>query len=289
MMSYVGYGQGEYIQETTYKYVGCGGDFDVVRPRRDFTCIITGCCLSALLLIPLLIWLLGITTSTSLAIDCAAGVPEFWPEFKVEQCCEELPDLQVCIDRVVTTPTVPPTPLPTPLPTPPSTTVDVCVLGVGTWDDARAEFCCRTRGIACKPSTTSGPVGPVDPYNCAVGAESEWDAGKKAWCCRVHHKGCPTTTPPYVPPTQPPRPADPYNCADGYANWQAGWSVGKKAWCCKVHGKGCPNSPGCGTTSAPYDCAAGYANWMAGWSIPKKQWCCKNEGKGCPPAGGGCA
>merc|ERR1719331_1874103 len=40
-MSYVGSGQGEYIQETTYKYIGAGGDFDVVRPRRDFTCIIT--------------------------------------------------------------------------------------------------------------------------------------------------------------------------------------------------------------------------------------------------------
>merc|ERR1719162_803631 len=27
-LSFVGTGQGEYIQETTYKYVGCGGDFD---------------------------------------------------------------------------------------------------------------------------------------------------------------------------------------------------------------------------------------------------------------------
>merc|ERR1719491_1276857 len=44
-MSYVGTGQGQYMQETTYKYVGCGGDFDAVRPRRDFTCLITTCCL----------------------------------------------------------------------------------------------------------------------------------------------------------------------------------------------------------------------------------------------------
>merc|ERR1719414_2810302 len=59
-MSYVGTGHGEYIQETTYKYVGAGGDFDTVRPRRDFTCIITGCCLlSLLLLLPLLLWLLS--------------------------------------------------------------------------------------------------------------------------------------------------------------------------------------------------------------------------------------
>merc|ERR1712050_654880 len=66
-LAYVGTGRGDYVQETTYKYVGCGGDFDVVRPRRDFTCLITTCCLlSLLLLIPLLLWLL----SGSPAFDC---------------------------------------------------------------------------------------------------------------------------------------------------------------------------------------------------------------------------
>merc|ERR1719434_223636 len=53
-LAYVGTGQGDYIQETTYRYVGCGGDF--ARPRRDFTCIIiTGSALALLLLIPLLL------------------------------------------------------------------------------------------------------------------------------------------------------------------------------------------------------------------------------------------
>jgi hypothetical protein len=284
-MSYVGTGQGEYIQETTYKYVGCGGDFDTVRPRRDFTCIITGCCLSALLLIPLLLYLLGVfSTSTSLAFDCLAGNQVEWPDMKVLECCQLDPELEICEpDRVVTTPTVPPTPFPTPLPTPFPT----------PFPTPRPT---PPPTPPPTPVTTQGPVGPVDPYNCAVGAESSWDAGKKAWCCRVHNKGCPTLAPtlppptaPPVVPTAPPPPADPYNCADGYANWQAGWSVGKKAWCCRVHGKGCPNSPGCGTTSAPYDCAAGFSNWMAGWSVAKKQWCCQHTGKGCPPAAGGCA
>merc|ERR1719226_373410 len=73
-MSYVGCGQGEYIQETTHKYVGCGGDYDTVRPRRDFTCIITSCCLlSLLLLIPLLCWLLSGLGTTEL-YDCNSGV-----------------------------------------------------------------------------------------------------------------------------------------------------------------------------------------------------------------------
>merc|ERR1719330_501928 len=68
-MSYVGCGQGQYIQETTYKYVGCGGDFDAVRPRRDFTCLITTCCLLSLLtLLPLLLWLFSGTS-----YDCSMG------------------------------------------------------------------------------------------------------------------------------------------------------------------------------------------------------------------------
>jgi len=247
-MSYVGCGQGEYIQETTYKYVGCGGDYDSVRPRRDFTCIITVCCLlSLLLLIPLLCWLLSGMGTTAL-FDCNPGVN--W---------------------------------------------------VNLWSQEQQEYCCATTGVGCAttipatatlpPTPPTTPGGPVDPFNCAVGAELSWGADKKAWCCRVHGKGCPTQFPTMPPAPAPP--ADPYNCADGFANWQVGWSVGKKAWCCRVHGKGCPGQGnGCapiGTTAAPYDCNAGFANWMAGWSMPKKQWCCQNAGKGCPPANGGCA
>merc|ERR1719223_2372074 len=58
--------------------VGCGGDFDVVRPRRDFTCLITTCCLLSLLfLIPLLCWLLSGLYSTSLPFDCDEGFANF--------------------------------------------------------------------------------------------------------------------------------------------------------------------------------------------------------------------
>merc|ERR1712038_125302 len=130
------------------------------------------------------------------------------------------------------------------------------------------------------------PVGPVDPYNCAVGQYPSWDSAKQSWCC-THHHVCGL-------PTEPPAPADPYNCADGFERYQVGWSVGKKEWCCRVHGKGCPGGPsgGCatvGTTSPPFDCEAGFANWVVGWSVAKKAWCCTNAGKGCPPAAGGCA
>merc|ERR1719511_407521 len=92
-MSYVGPGGGEYVQETTYKYVGAGGDFDTVRPRRDFTCIITSCCLlSLLLLLPLLCWLLSGTAST-LPYDCDAGFSMWetaWSQAQLDFCCSTM-------------------------------------------------------------------------------------------------------------------------------------------------------------------------------------------------------
>merc|ERR1712129_682609 len=88
-LSYVGGGQGSYVQETTYKYVGCGGDFDVMRPRRDFTCLIASCCLS-LLLLPLLLWLLSGLGTTSLPFDCEKGFGNWEALWSMEQqdyCC----------------------------------------------------------------------------------------------------------------------------------------------------------------------------------------------------------
>jgi len=267
----------------------------VARPRRDFTCIITSCCLlSLLLLIPLLLWLLS-GMSASEPYDCSVGmgsaaiIEGTWSQAQKDYCCMTVG--AGCSTTALPEPplTVPPTPFPTQPPTPPPTPPP-------------------TRPQTAPPPRP-GPVG--DPFNCAVDPENTWQNDKKEWCCRVHHRGCPPTAPPPVviapppvviapPPPPPPvflpapvpaRPADPYNCADGFANWQAGWSVPKKEWCCRVHGKGCPNQGGggCVTSSEPYDCDAGFANWMQGWSVAKKAWCCSNKGKGCPPAAGGCA
>merc|ERR1712241_1042413 len=118
-LSYVGTGQGGYIQETTYKYVGAGGDFDVVRPRRDFTCIITCCCLlSLLLLLPLLLWLLS-GVGTTLPFDCDVGFAQWesvWSTTQQEFCCSTMG--RGCTTRAATAlpqvqPTIPVTPFPT--------------------------------------------------------------------------------------------------------------------------------------------------------------------------------
>merc|ERR1712154_730363 len=144
-LSYVGGGQGSYAQETTYKYVGCGGDFDVVRPRRDFTCIITGCCvLSLLLLIPLLLWLLSMMGTTSLPFNCDEGFVNWqslWSAEQQQYCCQT-------VGRGCTT--VPSTAFPeTPPPRPPVTQPPSCGAS------ASCDACCTCDACgackACRP------------------------------------------------------------------------------------------------------------------------------------------
>jgi len=263
-LTYVGTGQGDYMQETTYRYVGYGGDF--ARGRRDFTCIITSCCLASLLLIPLLLYLLaGVPGPAPPPYNCNTG--EYmgaWSEAQRDYCCT---------NAGLGCTTQPVTQAPTPPPTPPPTVTQRQILPPRP----------PVQPIApVPPAPPAANLPPPDPYNCAVGIYTSWLGAKQTWCCKNHHI-CSAVT-------QPPRQADPYNCEDGFSNWQAGWSIGKKKWCCRVHGKGCDSGGGCAPPSpspAPYDCDAGFANWQAGWSGPKKVWCCQHSGKGCNP--GGCA
>lgn len=65
-MSWVGNGQGNYVAETTYKFVGKGGNFDVVSaPSRNWCCWIGGPLLLLVLILGLLASLLGPVTTTT--------------------------------------------------------------------------------------------------------------------------------------------------------------------------------------------------------------------------------
>jgi len=265
-IAFVGNGHGDYIQETTFRYVGHGGDYGKVRKPLNLTLIGTViCCLVGLLVIPLLCWL-GSNFGTTQLYNCnkAMNWEVLWPEAQKEFCCTTAgvgcsPTTQPATAGPTSPPTPPPTQppvVPTLPPTPPTV----------------------------PPQTPPHP--PADPFNCAVGLYPGWVQAKQQWCCDIHHICGQVTSP------RPP--ADPFNCAVGFENWQAGWTVAKKQWCCSMHGKGCVNQGnGCATqlvtTQAPYDCNAGFANWMVGWSAPKKSWCCTNAGKGCATTPGGCA
>merc|ERR1719159_2208347 len=77
VMSYVGGGCGDYVQETSYKYVGCGaGEFDVVAGRKiDYTCFWIGGGVGVLALIVVVIILLLPTPAcrTTATLDIRIG------------------------------------------------------------------------------------------------------------------------------------------------------------------------------------------------------------------------
>merc|ERR1719436_1804588 len=97
VMSYVGGGCGDYIQETTYKYVGCGaGEFDVVASKKaNYTCIFIGGGVALLVLVIIVVLLLlpGPTTTTTprttaLPFNCmTADNPDMWSIAKKTYCC----------------------------------------------------------------------------------------------------------------------------------------------------------------------------------------------------------
>jgi len=243
-LAYVGMGQGDYVQETTYQYVGYGGDFT---RRRDFTCIIvSGSCLGLLLLLPLLLWLFSGSTDL---YDCTTR--EMWSDRKAEFCCVQV-GVGCTTQPVTSPPTPPPTPPPTvtnpsipiipvrptpaPAPTPPADPYNCAVGQYLVWAQPKKDWCCSNHHICGQP--TEAPR-PADPYNCADGFANwvvGWSVAKKEWCCRVHGKGCPggggCTS------------SEPYDCAAGFANWVAGWSAPKKVWCCANKGKGCQSHNG---------------------------------------------
>lgn len=270
VMSFVGGGRGDYVQETTYRYVGRGaGEFEAVMPQGisggsiglKFTAVF-----GSLLLVVYVVCAaptVAVVTTTPAPFDCEAGAANWqlaWSADKQQYCCQLMgrgcSTSPPALLPFSTLPAAPPPSSPQPstvaatLP-PPAPTIAMLVT---------------------QPPTP-------EPYDCNVGGVGEWSSEKKVWCCLHYRNGCPTLLP---PPTPPPVP---YDCAAGVANWQAGWSVDKKDWCCSHTGKGCPPAGGCETTerttAAPFDCIAGFANWEVEWSQAKRAWCCERYSRGC--------
>lgn len=253
-MSRAAPGCGAYTLDSTYRYVGFGGDFDVVRRKKDFTCLITICTLPLVcLLLPAICW----WRSQAAPFDCFKEVAEFqqaWSQEQKEYCCEASGVGCGAAQPATAIPASPPTPPPTPAR--PSDPYNCALSTPAQWRPQKRAWCCSVHHQGCDSTTLQSTAPPQTPPA--------------------------TSAPAAVNPI-----AEPYNCEDGHANWQNGWSITKKSWCCMHKGKGCTSEPGA-TTSEPYDCNAGYANWMMGWSVAKKAWCCSKKGRGCPLSGGGC-
>lgn len=231
---HVGLGQGAFVQETTYRYVGWGaGEFDVVQSGGDDGGAMARClailCITGVLaiciVIPVLLFTGVIPIPKQLlfapevrapgsggAHDCSHGIQDNWGPEKAEWCCKE--EEIGCL-----------------APRAPSATVDRAVAG------------------------DRGDLAPAAPaanaaFNCKEDAGEvalDWSSEKRTWCCSHGGAGCntPVPTPPPTPtPTPAPGQANPttpvlFDCSAGVDTWADGWSLGKKAFCCKQSSKGC--------------------------------------------------
>lgn len=225
-MSYVGAG-GQYVQETSYQFVGRGGDY--ARPRRDLTC--GAIVLSLLLLIPLLMYMLSGTPSQ--AFDCDtdffSGTWEAtWPRAQQDFCCTTTGRGCATTALAAPMPIIPP-PTPPPAPAGPVDPFNCAVGEYQSWVAAKKEWCCRVHHKCSAPAPLPAPVGPAaGQYDCDAGFvnwQIGWSEPKKQWCCVNQQRACPMT--------------EAFDCEAGFANWVAGWSAAKKAWCCSNKGKGC--------------------------------------------------
>mmetsp|Transcript_43148 Transcript_43148/g.92003 ORF Transcript_43148/g.92003 Transcript_43148/m.92003 type:complete len:269 (+) Transcript_43148:71-877(+) len=219
VLSYAGAGAGDFQAETTYKYVGRGaGDFQQVSVAK------TGwggrCwCLVMLPLTIIFLWLVvpklktdTTTTSPQLVVtttpepyncktkavwseaqrsyccshhglgckapepNCMSGPPSQWDAGKKVWCCAH--------HHVGCS-------------TPATTSEYDCDAGFSNWANGwslhKKEFCCKTAGRGCLP-TTSLPFdcnsGYHGCYHCLI---KNWSVGKLAWCCQHTGRGCPTT------------------------------------------------------------------------------------------------
>jgi hypothetical protein len=182
-MSFVGGGAGQYIQETTYKYVGWGaGDHDIIPTRKpNYTCIFIGVGVIIVLLVVLLVVMLlpeqATTTTTPMAtdpFDCLAGLDNWqtgWSTSKQDWCCDHKGS--GCHSKT----TGPPLPFD-------------CDAGFKNWrkgwSPRKKSWCCQHSQRGCAPTIQL-------PYDCEAGlsnAAAGWSDDKKAWCCRHQSKGC---------------------------------------------------------------------------------------------------
>mmetsp|Transcript_167639 Transcript_167639/g.538413 ORF Transcript_167639/g.538413 Transcript_167639/m.538413 type:complete len:440 (-) Transcript_167639:227-1546(-) len=279
-MTYAGSGQGEYIQEMTYKYVGNGeGDFNVTVSGnkgawKQKLCFEVG---GAMLLVAVLV---------GAALFVVLGGPP-----TVSTSIVKFADLSLTTAIPEATSTVSSTTQQQET----NSSVDLsesdpydCDLDLPsfetTWCIAKQVWCCSKRAKGCIGE--SGTAGSTKaPYDCDAGLvnwQAGWSEAKQRYCCREHGTGCAATSTSTATTTT----SLPFECTAGLASWELGWSADKKAFCCERVDCTAAATTTTTTTAAPspalpYDCFAGDP---ASWLAFQKAWCCQHGGgRGCPP------
>jgi len=172
-MSFAGVGNGAYVQETTYKFVGANqGDFEVNQKKKlspaILACIVISAIL-ALLALAALIWFLiwSSTTTTTKIFNCMTNDEALWSTQRREYCCAN--------HGVACTISEP---------------FD-CDAGLSNsvigWSNSKRDWCCNNKKKGCNTNKA------VHDYDCDAGLanwEHGWSDSKKSWCCANKDKGC---------------------------------------------------------------------------------------------------
>lgn len=174
-MQYVGTGAGEYSAETTYKYVGFGGDFNNVRRRRDFTCLI---CTALSMLLGLLCICWFFWPMNECTVDADAWQYK-WNPAKQARCCA----LQgIGCQQATAAPEMGPVD--------PYNCADAERNWQAEWALGKKQWCCRVHHKGCGHDAAT----LATSYDCDAGLANfvkGWSAPKKVWCCAHGGKGCP--------------------------------------------------------------------------------------------------
>lgn len=179
-MAFVGYGQGEFATDTTYRFVGYGGDFSNVRRRRDFTCLI---CTALSLLLALLAVLWCFWPADECEID-QVNWQYKWSPGKQRRCCA-LAGIGCSTEQATAAP-------PPMGPVDPYNCADGFLNWAAEWSGQKKDWCCKIHRRGCDPSQHA--AAPANQYDCASGLANfvkGWSMPKKAWCCAHGGNGCP--------------------------------------------------------------------------------------------------
>jgi len=241
-MYFVGDGRGDYIQETTYKYVGNGaGQFDMAGGPRRRSCLVH-CAVASF----------GFFVAVVLMLVILACLPD-----SLKSLFED--DSGKGGDGTHN-----------------------CFAGYATWQDTWSQdkkvWCCNHMQVACEPQAgaqrsaaaaanaapatgTGASVAPAQPaapassavpatmapaqaanlprdFTCNAADAPSWEQEKRAYCCTHFSVGC-TSAVAVATTVQPTTSSTKFNCQVSLQNWQREWSANKKEWCCTHEQTGC--------------------------------------------------
>jgi len=285
-VSFVGNGRGDYVMETTFRYVGIDSN-DYRRDGRKLNC--TGCvmgcgCLCVLLLFATAGLVLtsprfqpvleksGLDPSIQKSLRGVANQAQAWLcDYLAVGCIEEAQETESREQDRLAKLIFPKHAMPPATQAPEHTTIASAVPDIIEVPDRKPRAhnwhllpAIRASRPTKAPIETLTFKAPVAQLPAAMSKDSPGEA-KSAKHSRA------------------PEDIAKFNCNQGLSNWKEGWSPEKKTWCCEHEVKGCEPKllSSAEADKLGFDCVKDHGKWKTAWSFAKKAWCCQHKSTGC--------